>query len=199
MSERGDLPCPVMRGGAGLHPDEARRQLKENSRTAACRSFLFRTTAPPASTPWSWKTDMARSIPSAACGRLLPSASSDSTSLARREAVGRGYRWLGWSGRRRSEGSFSQQNKLLRSSLTGGSGEGRMGLIPLTLPSDRVRKWGGSAARRLGKRPTHPTSRIDMGAPIKWQMARDLIHPSAAPLMGASSLHRGRTNSLRRG
>jgi hypothetical protein len=57
MAKRLQLARPMMRRGASLDANQAWRQLLEE------RQHVAMTTWPPASTPWTWKTDSAMSKP----------------------------------------------------------------------------------------------------------------------------------------
>ena len=64
VAERRKLPRPLVRAGARLHADQARRQLRDECDAAASRRTVLRSTiTPAASTPCSEKTFFAKSIP----------------------------------------------------------------------------------------------------------------------------------------
>lgn len=63
MPERADLTRPEMRSPARLHPDRTRRKGGKNIATWLRRKRRQITTFPAASTPWSWKTCFAISMP----------------------------------------------------------------------------------------------------------------------------------------
>ena len=63
VADPGQLAHPVMRRGAGLHADQAGRQLGEPRQHRARRSARRTVTAPLASTPCTWNTVLARSRP----------------------------------------------------------------------------------------------------------------------------------------
>src|SRR5215468_4578822 len=63
MSKTLQSSGPVMRTTAGFHPDQARRQLREERRHWSRLSCFFSTALPRSSTPCTWNTFFARSMP----------------------------------------------------------------------------------------------------------------------------------------
>jgi hypothetical protein len=63
MSKTLEFSGPVMRTAAGFHTNQARRQLREEARHLVALSCFFSTALPRSSTPCTWNTFFARSMP----------------------------------------------------------------------------------------------------------------------------------------